>query len=254
MKINMKTGYIDSYSLNWTSEEIAFEPTDGLIGEAAAYAAYCGAVHVKLSWRMLPVAYVDYEQQYDMALCYDLASEPEATAVGAKDGTIITAEESGVLYEYADAANDAARALAEYGVGFPGGSFDADAPIVWREAAALLIELDGTHVWNEDDATLLQCARNDRIPLDAAALDSSVTRGGLIRALLTMSGYDRAAGVAGAFSSSFTDAETFGDDFGFYALAEAMNMARTDENGALCADEAVTRGEAAEMIWRFVNR
>ena len=254
MKINMKTGYIDSYSLNWTSEEIAFEPTDGLIGEAAAYAAYCGAVHVKLSWRMLPVAYVDYEQQYDMALCYDLASEPETTAVGAKNGEIVAAEKSGALYEYADAAPGAAAALAEYGVGFPGGSFNADVPIVWREAAALLVELDGTHVWNEDDATLLQCARNDRIPLDAAALDSSVTRGGLIRALLTMSGYDRAARVAGAFSSSFTDAETFGDDFGFYALAEAMNMAQTDENGALCADEAVTRGEAAEMIWRFVNR
>lgn len=254
MTINMTTGFIDSYSLNWTEDEIDFEPTDGLIGEAAAYAAYCDAVHAKLSWRLLPVAYVDYEQQYDMALCYDLASEPEVTAVGAKDGAIVTEEESGALYEYGDAANDAAKALAEYGVGFPGGSFDADAPITWREAAALVIELDGTHVWNEDDATILQCARNDRISLDAAQLDENVVRGELIRTLLTMSGYDRAARVVGAFSSSFTDAETFGDDFGFYALAEAMDLARADENGALRADAPLTRGEAAEMIWRFVNR
>ena len=69
-----------------------------------------------------------------------------------------------------------------------------------------------------------------------------------------MSGYDRAAQVAGAFSSSFTDAETFGDDFGFYALAEAMDLAQADENGALSAQEPITRGEAAEMIWQFVNR
>lgn len=252
--VNVKTGFIDSYLLNWTEDEIAFEPTDGLIGEGAAYAAYCEAVHAKLCWHMLPVAYVDYEQQYDLALCYDLASEPEATAVGAKDGAIIAQEEADALYEYGDAVNEAAKALAEYGVGFPGGSFEADRLVTWREAAALLVELDGTHVWNEDDETILRCARNDRITLDAAALDSNVARGELIRALLTMSGYDRAAQVAGAFSSSFTDAETFGDDFGFYALAEAMDLAQADENGALSAQKPITRGEAAEMIWQFVNR
>ena len=178
-----QTGFIDSYALNWTEDEIAFEPTDGLIGEGAAYAAYCEAVDAKLCWHMLPVAYVDYEQQYDLALCYDLASDPEVTAVGAKDGAIIAQEEDDALYEYGDAVNEAAKALAEYGVGFPGGSFEADRLITWREAAALLVELDGTHVWNEDDETILRCARNDRIALDAAALDSTVARGELIRAL-----------------------------------------------------------------------
>lgn len=251
--VNMATGFIDAFSLDWT-DGVTFEPVEGVIGEEAAYAAYCSAVAAGLRWHTLPVAYVDYQRQYDMALCYDLVSDPAVIAVGAKDGKLVTAEAVVSDYDYSDVTGTAANALAAYGVGFRGGSFLPEQLITWREAAKLLVQFDGTDAWDFDDDTLVLYARNDWIALDAAALDSYVTRGELVKTLLDMSGYGRAAAVAGAFSTSFTDAETFGDNAGYAALAEAMNLVEPDADGALAPDDELSRGEAAEIVWRFVNR
>lgn len=251
--VNMATGFIDAFSLDWT-DGVTFEPVEGVIGEEAAYAAYCSAVAAKLRWHALPMAYIDYQRQYDMALCYDLVSDPAVIAVGAKDGKLVAAEAVVSEYDYSDVTGTAANALAAYGVGIPGGSFLPEQLITWREAAKLLVQLDGTNAWDFDDDMLVLYARNDWIALDAAALDSYVTRGELLKTLLDMSGYGRAAAVAGAFSTSFTDAETFGDSAGYAALAEAMNLVEPGADGALAPADELSRGEAAEIVWRFVNR
>ena len=70
-----------------------------------------------------------------------------------------------------------------------------------------------------------------------------------------MAGYHRAAALTDAFCSSFADAETFGGDLGFIALAEAMGIVEVCAQGDVFRPrDAATRGEAAEMLWRFLNR
>ena len=70
-----------------------------------------------------------------------------------------------------------------------------------------------------------------------------------------MAGYHRAAALTDAFRSSFADAETFGENLGFIALAEAMGMVEASAPGDVFRPhDAATRGEAAEMLWQFLNR
>ena len=80
LSVNMATGYIDSYTLTWTDEDIAFEPTEGIIDEIAAYAAYCEAMNAVLRWRTLPAVQNRSETKYYLALCYDLVSEPQVSS------------------------------------------------------------------------------------------------------------------------------------------------------------------------------
>lgn len=251
--INVRTGVVDSYSLEWT-DGMTFESNDGVIGEEAAYAAYCEAVSAKRCWHAIPVSYENYEQQHEMALCYDLVSEPRTTAIGAKDGAVIADKIGAQSYDYSDVTGTAANQLAAFGVGIPGERFMPEQLITWREAAALLVQLDGTNAWSLDDEMLILYARNNRINVDQTMLESYVMRGDFVKTLLDMSGYGRAAAISGAYRTDFTDAEALGEMLGYAALAEAMQIAAPNESGAFSAEAELTRAQAAEMIWRFVNR
>lgn len=251
--INVRTGTVDSYSLEWT-DGMTFESPEGVVGEAAAYAVYCEAMNARLCWHAIPVSYENYEQQYEMALCYDLASEPRITAIHAKDGAAIADDATVQSYDYSDETGTAANQLAAYGVGIPGENFMPEQLITWREAAALLVQLDGTDAWSLDDEMLILYARNNRINVDQAMLESYVTRGDFVKTLLDMSGYGRAAAVSGAYRADFTDADALGEMLGYAALAEAMQIIAPDENGAFSGETELTRAQAVEMIWRFINR
>ena len=99
------------------------------------------------------------------------------------------------------------------------------------------------------------CAREYRLVLTKEDLDENITREELVRAILSMAGYHRAAALTDAFRSSFADAETFGENLGFIALAEAMGMVEASAPGDVFRPhDAATRGEAAEMLWQFLNR
>ena len=255
LSVNIATGYIDSYTLTWTDEDIAFEPTEGIIDEIAAYAAYCEAMNAVLRWRTLPAVQNRSETKYYLALCYDLVSEPQVTAVRARDGSLVTMETTPMRYEYDDVTDHAANELAGYGVGIPGDQFLPDRKITNREAASLLVSLGNPSAWDLDDETLLMCAREYRLALTKKELDEDITREELVRSILSMAGYHRAAALTDAFCSSFADAETFGGDLGFIALAEAMGMVEVCAPGDVFRPrDAATRGEAAEMLWRFLNR
>ncbi len=255
LSVNAATGYIDAYALTWTEEEIAFESTEGIVGEEAAYAAYCEAVNAELRWRTLPAVQGRSETKYSLVLCYDLVSEPQVTAVRARDGSLVTTETAPLRYEYDDVTDHAANELAAYGVGIPGDRFLPDRKITNREAAALLVSLGDVYAWNLDDDMLLMWGREYRIALTKERLDADMTREDLVRAILSMAGYHRAAALTDAFRSSFADADTFGESLGFIALAEAMGMVETGDPGDVFRPrDAATRGEAAEMLWRFLNR
>lgn len=255
LNVNMATGYIDSYALTWTEEDIAFEPTEGIVDEMAAYAAYCEAMNAELCWRTLPAAQGRSETKHYLALCYDLVSEPQIAAVRARDGSLVTTEAAPLRYEYDDVTDHAANELAAYGVGIPGDRFLPDRKITNREAASLLVSLGNPSAWDLGDETLLMCAREYRLVLTKEDLDKDMTRAELVRAILSMAGYHRAAALTDAFRSSFTDAEIFGENLGFIALAEAMGMVKAGDPGDVFRPrDAATRGEAAEMLWRFLNR
>ena len=97
--------------------------------------------------------------------------------------------------------------------------------------------------------------REYRLAMTKEELDEDMSREDLVRAILSMAGYHRAAALTDAFRSSFADAETFRENLGFIALAEAMGMIKVnDPRDAFRPRDAATRGEAAEMLWRFLNR
>ena len=255
LSVNAATGYIDSYALTWTEEDIAFEPTEGIIDEETAYAAYCETMNAELRWRTLPAVQTRNETGYSLTLCYDLVSEPQVTAVRARDGSLVTTETAPHRYEYDDVTGHAANELAAYGVGIPGDRFLPDQKITNRESASLLVSLGNPSAWDLDDETLLMYVREYRLALTKEELDEDMSREDLVRAILSMAGYHRAAALTDAFRSSFADAETFRENLGFIALAEAMGMIKVnDPRDAFRPRDAATRGEAAEMLWRFLNR
>ena len=81
--------------------------------------------------------------------------------------------------------------------------------------------------------------------------ESTVTRGRLVRHLLDATGYGTVARLEGIFPCAYPDrASTPADELGYAALAQGLGMV----NGAYNGTAAATRGQAAAMLCRLMDR
>ncbi len=257
INVNMATGNIDYFAKTW-SDDVVFESPQGVVGEEAAYEAYCAAATVALSWRAMPEE-EGSELTNIYGRYYSLEPETGTVAIDAKDGSILQ-QDSAQQIAYSDLAGEeveeVALRLAAYSVGFPGGTLQPEKEITLREVLCLLMQASGySNAWELPDEDLVNMASNSWIPLEGVQLDAVVTRGQLCRILLDMSGYGAAAELLGAVDSGFSDDASFtAQERGYYLLGKEMGIALADEEGSLAPQQPLTRAQALVMLDAFLSK
>lgn len=164
--------------------------------------------------------------------------------------------EGGTL-QYSDPAGDEAEALAQYGIGYAGGRFQPEKPLIQLDWAVLLASTQGVRLdpdkLSEEDADRVcrtvwgmgALQRGDRED------DRRLSRLDVIRSLLDAGGYRPAARLQGIYRTDlFSEEEVPGPLLGYAALARGMGLAA----GRLDPGRPAARGDAAALLLAFLRR
>ncbi len=272
--IDNADGSVYSLSSSW-DEGVAFDSAEGLVSMETALAAWAGTYETVLAYRNVPqkLAKSDpvqaglmeqgMEYYYALRLTYGLERTENCAGVDAKTGEPVR-EERGSAREplaYSDLDGSSAQAdaekLAEYGAGYAGGRFRPGKSLTQWDLVALVYSLRGAALEPEaverdgrEDAYynayrlgLLRPAERD----DGAVL----SRGDVVRMLLEAAGYGPAARLEGIYACGYADRGSIPEaELGLAAIAQALGMA----SGAYAGERTATRGEAASMLCRVLER
>lgn len=273
--IDTADGSVSSYSQSW-SENVRFDSARGLISQEQAIAAYCKtfrlvkgyvAVPQKLDLsdpEYAPLAEMGYRALNSLKLGWKLsATEESALGIDAKTGRpILREKQPDRVLTYSDLegsrAKQAAKALAEYGIGYTGGRFRPEKQLTQLDLAALLASTQGLAI-DPDDLAEGDADRVYRAAYGMGALrredrnDSKVlSRLDVIRCLLDAGGYGPAARLQGIYRTDFSDAGDIPEELlGYAALAQALKLA---DGGRLSPGQSATRADAALMLFAFMER
>lgn len=261
MTFDTKTGWLDSFSANW--KDVTFEKPEGLVTLQAAQDAWYAAQPATLQYVAQPTESKTARGNNDkLVLAYANADQsPAPYAVDAKTGQVLRSsslDEEAIAYS--DVTNDTAiLALAQAGIGYKGGTFEKGKTLTQVDMLAFLVSADGWYYDAQEEGALdslynrayrlgmLQ--RNQRQP------DAVVTRGQLVKTILDMSGYGKAAQLKNLFTCTFSDAAAIAPElFGYAAIAQSMGMVRGDELGRFNAAQPANRMQMATMLYNFMNR
>ena len=272
--IDAADGSVYALSFSW-DEDAAFDDANGLVSMETALSAWAGTYAPVLAYRNVPqklspsspaqakLVEQGLEYFYALRLAYGLEREDSYSGVDAKTGAPVR-EERGTAREplsYSDLAGSSARAdaekLAQYGAGYAGGRFRPSKNVTQWDLVALAYSLQGGALEPEavekdrrEDAYytayrlgLLRPAERD----DGAVL----SRADVARMLLDAAGYGPAARLGGIYTCGYADKASIpAEGLGYAAIAEALGMA----SGAYAGDRTATRGEAAFMLCRVLER
>lgn len=248
--VNPATGAVDEYYTVW-DKDVRFAPSEDVLDEAAARRVYIGALAVTLGYVAWPEAidyddpilyrYAEWGYSYveSLRLAYYYGGKDEVSGVDALTGAPVRrAADGGFVYGDLDGVpeRELVEALAEAGVGFPGGMFRAEAPLTVRDAARLLLSSAGCRTDDWDDETLKSEAVWQGF-LDASDWEPEreVTQGELVRMIVSASRYGDAAAL---------------DGVGYDTVAKALGMlGEAYDPAAVC-----TRAGAAVLLYRFMTR
>jgi len=268
------TGFSRSFD-----ESVRFAPAGGEVGLEAAKTAWANSFPVEL-------AYIAVPEKLDLLggdvrglleagySCYDTLRPGYALGerdgyylgVDAKTGRVVRreAEESEDI-SYGDLsghwARDAFLELAQYNVGWWGGSAQPDAPLSQLSYIALLASADG-YVYRPDSedgkaADELYAYAVRRGILTRAERDDgrTITRGEMVKLLLDSLGYRDIANLPNIFTCGFTDAGSIpAPMLGYAALAQGLGIVKGDQAGNFDAARPSTRAEAAVTLWQYMKR
>ncbi len=274
VSIDAADGSVYGLSFSW-DEAVAFEEASGLVSMETALSAWAGTYETVLAYRSVPQKLSksdpaqakrmeqDMEYGYALRLTYGLERAENYAGVDAKTGKPVR-EETGSLRQplsYDDLAGSSAQAdaekLAQYGAGYAGGKFRPGKSLTQWELAALVYSLQGTALEPEtadrdsrENAYYIACRLGLLRPAerdDGAVL----SRADLVRMLLDAAGYGPAARLGGIYTCSYADQKSIpAEELGYAAIAQALGMAE----GTYAGTRAATRGEAASMLCRVLER
>ena len=270
--IDAADGSVYSLSSTW-DEEMAFDDANGLVSLETALSAWAGTYEAELAYRNVPrklskgdpakLLEQGMEYAYGLRLTYGLEREGWYAGVDAKTGKPVQ-EDLGRTREpltYKDLAGSSAKAdveaLARYGVGYEGGSFRPAKRLTQWELVCLVSSLQGS-ARNPDAAEKDQ---RDSAYYDAYRLGllrpaerddgALLTRADVVRMLLDAAGYGPAARLRGIYTCDYSDKGTIpAEGLGYASIAQALGLA----SGAYAGDRAATRGDAASMLCRVLER
>ena len=155
----------------------------------------------------------------------------------------------------------AAQTLADYGVGWMGGSLKPDSAISQKDMVALLSSMlyrnpvDPDALTEEEVDRLYETAYGQGwLKPEQRKDDASLTRMEIIRMLLNGGGYGGVAALEGIYRCDFTDAASISSaDLGYAALAQGLKLVQGDSAGRLNPAKTSTRAEALTMVYNFMR-
>ena len=274
LSVDASDGSVYALSFSW-DEDMVFDEARGLVSMETALSAWAGTYETALAYRNVPqkldkadpaqakLLEQGMEYYYALRLTYGLERQESYEGVDAKSGAPVRTE-SGSVREplcYTDLAGSGEQAdiekLAEYGVGYRTDKFRPGKTITQWELVCLAYSLQGgalepeaVEKENRESAYyesyrlgLLRPAERD----DEAVL----TRVDVVRMLLDAAGYGPAARLRGVFTCAYADKDAIpAEELGYAALAQALGMV----SGSYAGTRSATRGEAASMLCRVLER
>jgi hypothetical protein len=195
-----------------------------------------------------------------LRLGYVLNADQKPWAIDAKSGKPLyhrNQSNGPISYDDINKVSEKVKTLAKYGIGFSGGSFKPEQPLTQVDMLALLISASG-YRYNPQDKTgdletLYERAYQLGI-LDKAQRNPTklIDRTDLIKTILNMSGYGKAAVLNGIYTSKYTDqANIPAADLGYVAICQSLGLITDQE---FLPKAIVTRQQTAEVLHNFMSR
>lgn len=239
--------------------QVTFDDPAGIMDQQAALDAWFATYTTQLGYLAVPTG----EGTLSLALAYCLDREENWTGLDAKTGQPVSNRAQAPVITYDDLEGSWAQAqveaLAEYGIGYYGGSFQPDKQLTQLDLVALLASTQGYRYLpgEEDGADNLYRYAYDMGLLTAVQRDDDalMTRGDTVKLLLDSAGYGEVAALEGIFRCAYADeADIPASYYGYAALAQGMGIVGGDGAGCFAAQRVATRLEAAVMLYNFMNR
>jgi len=255
-------------------DSITFDAPNGLISKPAALTAWARSYPMELSYIQVPVSLdlmgsearplIDAGYSYFNTLKpgYGLEqSEPGYTSVDAKTGRLVEQtryDSDDITYEdlKGHQAEAAYTQLAEYRIGWLGGSARPDAKLTQKDLLFLLASANGRLFAPDEVDSLYQYAyREGLIAQGNRADDRQLSRLELVQMLLDSLGFAPAAKLTGIYRCDFADSESLPEgSLGYAALAQGLGIVSSGNSERFEPNRAVTRAEAVTMLWKYMSR
>ena len=183
-------------------------------------------------------------------------------ALDAKPGRAMTNQSAqGEEISYADISGQDKEilALAQLGVGYKSKTFDKKKALTQADLLSFLVSANGDY-YDAQQKDQLDALYETAYGLGILTRGqrnetASVTRMQVVKTLLDMSGYGKAAQIPGIFTCSFADAAAIAaEDYGYAAVAQGLGIVRGDGAGRLSPQAQATREQMAIMFYHFMNR
>lgn len=256
-------------------EAITFASPENIISADAALDAWMNTYTVALGYLLVPekltgsdavsqrLTQMGFASFYHLKLGYVLEREDSLWGIDAKSGEPLgytwQAEDSGLTYS--DIAGTWAEAdvlrLAQFNVGYAGGTFQHTKELTQWDLICLLYSLNG---YPMDPESATEAERNEvyatayRMGILTRADrndDALLTRSQLVQYLLDGAGYGSVAKLEGIFTCSYTDRASIpASEMGYAALAQGLGLI----SGTYAGTATATRGQAAAMLCRLMER
>ena len=258
-------------------ESITFEDPQGIISADQALQTWMDTYQVTLGYRLVPekldgsdavsqrLLQMGLSSYYHLKLTYALEREESYRGILAKSGEPLSYKsaqpggEEGLAYTDLDGhwAQSNIQRLAQFNVGYAGGSFQPNKTLTQWDLVCLLYSLNRAPIdpsqastTQRDDVyavayemgVLTRAERND---------EAGVTRGQLVKYLLDGAGYGAVAQLEGIFTCAYSDRASIpAEELGYAALAQGFGMV----SGSYSRTAAATRAQAANMLCRLMER
>lgn len=259
--INLATGCVDSFSINWNDGQ-EFEDAQAVISAEAALEKYLGSFDVELGFVTLPNADADeWETEYALELSWYFRDMENVYAVDAITGECYSSGSSGGGFEYSDISGNAyeqqIETLGRYGVGFSGGEFHPDEAFTVGDALVLIAQAGNWYgdVEARGFGELVSAVEGMGAPdLSGYAEEQVLTRGEFAWLLAAMSGYEKAGELTGIYACGFADDDAIAaQDYGAIAIAYGLGLIDVDSENKINADALLTRAEAAAIFHNLLS-
>ena len=274
--VDATDGSISSYQKTF-DDTVTFDSPEGVISADAAVDAWLGTYETALRYVRVPAA-IDFSQPeykpleglgysylYRLVLGYQLERDENWTGIDAKSGEPVAPsrvdEESSITYDDLTGhwAREKIETLAQYGVGYAGGSFQPGKALTQRDLVALLVSTEGYRYDPAEEGAA------DSLYARAYSLgilkrgerddDALLTRAQTVKLILDAAGYGPVARLEGIFRTSFSDdADIPAAYYGYAALAQGLGMVGGAPGSQFRSDAGATRAEAAVMLFNLMSR
>lgn len=258
--VNAIDGTIGNYTVSW-NPEMSFADAKNIKTEQEAKAIYQKAAGLSLFYEY--IATDSGKMNSDLRLVYGVA-EPKVWGVDPVTGKpLVYSQESAPSFAYQDIAGHFAQkqieTLAEYGIGYLGGSFHPNQTLTQKDALGLIIPACGFTL-NPDSEEYEEALYSNAYSMGLLTSaeknpSAAVTRASLTKLLVDAAGYGEVAQLKDIYRLGYKDEKAIPADlFGYVAIAKGLGIVQGNTNGNFNPNGLATRAQLAIMLYNILSR